>query len=769
MGATEKASNLPTIYVEGAQTTALRLLMIEDHCGEQPSRAIFQYVAGRDAIAPIAMTPFDNGLTVKYGQRVTVLDTGTTRVIFNGWIMKRSDQGGPDKIIFQAYCDKFLLQYMPVHGCLVRDVDGDLRFSARHNTRFDPDGAWNCTGYEITVGEDTFTVPVFTPNAYRGSTYEAPNNTFDISTLPTNGAHTAWTPRRALEYLCFWANFFPWIGDLPYGMDGTEIAFLASGGPLQWDYDTITGMVGYESPSQPNDPLDRKLQDLVIQGKTLAGAIHVLTTATGTHALRINYDSAPSADPETLTGTSQIVMQSIGWAPQGEGTSISIQRGGSVGESTCDIHDFVFDEDASAIAENVLVLGATKRVETRLTFVRTDATEYDADDASSLVPAWTIAQEQAFRCIIHGRALDTPLSTDPQYALVPLSFGDVDVSTFVPANGTLGRPLVYPITAEAVALARQCFPTVYRAWRVNGYNQDVQDAMTEASDGLSGGVKSARPIMPVQLQFMVKALSGDDSTENRMFSHLPVRIETALDDFASTNYEWQEVPKDIGISCTPDGTIWIEGIAETDPGAPYSVIPFALTDPSAHTTAQVSVRRMRINCAFPTDYRTKGSNSNTSAIVQGSIRTAFAGMPLLRFVDAQGVYRDDMQIESYPAAVPGVYGGASGTDVEAMPLNREVPPGSEQTHAEYAAIRITAKSVNPKRDASFKFIGISTGWRAGDRISYIEFLLQPVPGGGPAQTWTYNLAAPCGSVMHDFLNQITTVGGVSQQFSAGVV
>jgi hypothetical protein len=138
-------------------------------------------------------------------------------------------------------------------------------------------------------------------------------------------------------------------------------------------------------------------------------------------------------------------------------------------------------------------------------------------------------------------------------------------------------------------------------------------------------------------------------------------------------------------------------------------------------------------------------------------------------VDSPGTYRDDKQNNSYPAYSKAFYGGTAGDESTDMPLDRDLPPGSEQPHADYAATRIIAKSVNPKRDASFKFIGINTSWRAGDRISYIAMNLQPLPGGAGTTTWTYNLASACTSVMHDYISQITTVGGISSEYVSGAL
>jgi hypothetical protein len=178
---------------------------------------------------------------------------------------------------------------------------------------------------------------------------------------------------------------------------------------------------------------------------------------------------------------------------------------------------------------------------------------------------------------------------------------------------------------------------------------------------------------------------------------------------------------------------------------------------------------MRINCAFPADYRTKGSIFREATILAPAIKDALDGSNILRMVDSPGAYIHHLQRGSYPAASTKYFGGATGTDQISMPLNRDLPPGSEQVHADYAVTRLLAKSMAPRRSASFKFIGIRTDWRAGDRISYLEMHLQPDPGGGTPLEWIYYLSAPVGSVMHDYINQTTSVGGVATEFGGGVV
>ena len=792
--ANEKQFCKAIVEREVLEDDSFHCIKIEDNCGILPSRAILVQTFGQDVDGPVSLTPPSESGNPQYGDRIkiTLQRTGSveTTTAFRGYLMKRSDQMVSDRVIWQALDDKILLQWLPVRGCLVWDAIAEkLRYSPRHPTLMNPGGFWNCTGYE----HEGTVYPVFTNVAHRTRAYEAPTTVYGPDTL-IEGKYCPWTPRRALLYLRLWATIgqlAPADAGYPLGLiDGTQ-SFLASktyvtsgaAGSLYWERDTIDAMVGYDpadgEPTPANrDPLDYKLDSLNLQGMTQLTAIDRALDVAGTHKLQIGYDTSGTGG-----GASYVNFAMTGYAPTTGigGKSIMVQRGGSAGQiGAANVADFSFDEDASETAESVLVEGDVIRGETRWEFYAgeaADAPDYSEDTASMIIPAWTKAEERSFLECFYGQV---PAAASAKYAKRAKILNATDTLEVCDGGGTPARPVIYARSKEALDAARESFPTVYRAWKINGRTAAAQSFLgrpeqTDLDDESTnpGGISGARPMLPEQLQFMVRNLGGGEGVENWLLAHLPIRVQLATPNISTG---WYTVPKDVAVRVTPDGLIWLDGLAEQEGGgggvgpSAYCVIIGDIHNEEDYDKGLIRLKSMRINAAVPTDYRVRGQIDDPSwdslnvTFRYGFVRRAGVSPGLLRYVDAGGSFKHHYQKDSYPSASGQYYGGTNGTTAYPTtvddPLTRDVPPGDEAIHAEYMARRKHAQHQRPTRTASFVLMGIDETWRGGSRISYVELWK-------PTGSRFYYLNGPMFSVTHDFLEQTTSIGGIIGQYQAG--
>lgn len=777
----EKPGYTAIVRINGTISTALKCISVTSNLGSTPTSALFLQSFGRDVAGPVALQPYNAPSGLKYGTRVSVvahpLDPMKSDVtLFAGWLMKRQDQGGPDKILWTAYDDRVLLQWFPVRGCIVWDpIDKTIKYSERHPCVFNPGGFWNCTGY--TWG-DGHTYPVFTEVAYRALAYESPLLDYsgrawaidDPGTgdyfLTAGCKHQPWTPRRALAYLQFYSiiknDTSPTGLDMPYQPALSQTARLSGViKNVEYSRDDIINMAGYDPADVTlKDPLDRKLVELDCQGGTVLAAVDKVLKAAGTHSFITTFsDSSPD--------DAKFDYALTGYAPDNYSgyQTVTVQRSGNVGElgdSSPNCYDFNFEEDATQQAEKVLTEGDIVRVETRLAFAGppTDVAtnDYSGDTTSEIIPAWNYDDEVAFLECIHGSG------SSPYYAKRARVHNDA--TTLELCDGGSGRPIAFARTPEAVQIARECFPQVFRAWKINGKATTVSTLV--ALGGSNGGLKGVRPILPEQLQFMIRNLGGGSGVENWLLVKLPVRVQLLTYPGSS---DYVDVPMDISARVTPDGYIWLDGLAESASGTGYCCTYGNLLSQDDYAEGRLVVRKMRINAALPTDTRVGGLASASSPITfDDELRGMFTTNPFLKYADAKETYQYGIQYNSFPTYSPYYYGGG---DSQASPpvspredgnattgLSRDVPPGSEGVFAELASKRTLARLVNPSRSASFALIGINPGWSAGSRVK--EIVLD-YPGGA---TYNYPFRGYVGTVEHNFVAQQTTLGGGIAEFEA---
>lgn len=768
--------------IKYATSTTLSPILIEDEFGIKPSRCMLRYQPGQDVEGPLTLLngPVENGFPrendVKHGQRVIVYNGDTSTIWFQGWTQKRQDQHAQNTVIWSAFDDRVLLKYIPVRGSLVRDIrfgdDGAgnptspaaLRYAASLPTSFNPGGAWNCTGFSI--GGRVY--PVFTPTAYFGAAYESPDEAFPGVTpsasnpfgLPTDGKPVPWTPRRALEYLRLWIYFEEIYGSATIdGMVG-DIENSLDSDILSWPEGTNEGLVGKDPGiSATVDPLDKKMQPLQIQGDMALGSLVRTLDVAGTHGLDIKYDTTSFTPEVPPAGKSLIFFKPIGYTAEGEGLNLGVQYNGTTkiedaNGSIHDIFDFNLEEDSTGTVPLVANEGAVSKVELRMAYTGDRTT-------SELIPAWSEDEQSSFLRCIYGNAT---LSGDPgTYALVPKVNGKASLSAsdYVTCDGQQGStsddtPRAFALTQEAIALARQSYPTVFRAWKVNPVGNLA--AALEEPEGASGYLRASRPILPQQLQFFTW-LSNELGDDDRLRQNLPIRVSIKFD-FDT----WYDIPKDVSVRVTAeeDGNnlIWLDGLAEamdSDINCIYSGSLFVAADIRTGAGGNnIDLKEMRVNAAVPTDYRTRGKAGETLSWRDGAMQAAFKGAGQLHYLDTPNSFNELLQYKSFPGASPNYFGGTDGTDSEGDyddGLTRELPPGSEAIHAQYAAQREFARRKNVKRTSTWKRAGIQKSPEAGDWIDYIYVYYNGVAN-------NYELRSSIGTVAWDFLAQETRVGNV---------
>jgi hypothetical protein len=745
----EIASVRPSVYIGTGyptitytdQTDRLYCVDVVDSFGLSPSTATLRYIPADESVPSLtnALT-LDGGGTLKADQRVIVVDESASQIYYHGWIKRRQDQGAPAISLWGCEDDRSILKNIFMRGCIIKDVDGELRFSSTIPTIFNYNGAWNCIGH--VIGDKTY--PVFSHTANFGAAYESPNEAFPDS-LYTDSV-SPWTPRRALEYIRLVLHYKEILGlDRLDGMTGEVENSLVSD-ILGIPATAASGMVGIDSSFSAIDPLDKKLPQVQVQGDSILGALGKILAIAGTHDLDISYDTT-----SLTAGKSIIRYRPIGLSAVGTGTDLKMQTRGKVDVQYGDVYDFSLSEDYSNTTYSVIVEGQPVKVETELAYNR------DSTSTATIEPAWLATEEAGFLKCIYG---STTLSgTAGTYALAPAIHGD-PTGSFERCNGTGTLPLIYAGSPQAVAVARQNFPTVFRAWRVVARGQ-LAEALAEPT-GANGFIKAARPILPEQLQFFtwLSSTLGDD----RLRANLPIRIQVAYD-----TGKYVDIPRDISIRVSADkqgsNLIWLDGMAEGADALIYCIYDGSVYSLEDIKASKVKTRSMKINCAVPTDYRVRGVDTYSDPNRDTAFQSAFYGVQQVVYLDEPESYQEHLQYKSKPAIVNKFFGGPAGaTGVgDATGITRALPPGSEQVHATYAAQRELSRRKHPVRKSSWMRAGIHNDVKAGDWLDriYITAITSTA-----TTVSEYDIDSSVRKVTFDFLEQKTIVGDVYGEIMA---
>ena len=698
----ENQADDPKVIVDGNLNTDYHVLSLEDSVGNVPSKLVLRYLKDFDTSSPSTLNKsFPDW---RAGKKIAVFaNEGILR--FVGSLMMRQDQGQGDSVIWTALDDRLLLQWIYIRGALVRDpIDQNVKIVRRYTAQMNPAGNWNCTGYTFpgdfpVTALQNETLPVFTDIADYGKTYQSPDEAF-FADLPENGAPTAWTPRRALQYIWLLSQIGEYQdtdGELARDVPGIDRRWtsLRSSKRLIWEQKQIAGMVGVD-PAGVVDPLDRKMPDTNLRGLSMLNAITRVLEVAGTHGLRVSpfiqnlgADGTGEAGAwwyywdkllgdEIEAGTKRF-MTRIEFYPKGLqlvdtkgrfGQAIPLQRGG-----IADINDAntAFDFQVSADWSNTrvaaLVEGADISVESEL--------EYDSGVTETLVPAWNSVEEDNYISMVVGSATDIDI-----YARYPAKQPGTTgvVSTWLTADGLDGRLFARAKSTEAFALAQGAFPFVFRAFTIDSADSDLDAAFNGV-----GGIYNDRDLYPVlktkrqirnnQAQFFLKDPLGNGEIENWIRARYPVRVQTRSSD--ETNYK--DVSYTTGIKVTSDGYIWLDQYGIAADGSPQCIYDGAIRGPKPH---DVSLKAIKLNAWFPMDHRTQGYATGRGLLppFDASLLEDLGGLPYV-YVDSPNAYNEIHQINSSPAAIlQFTETNANGDPVIAnIPLNRYLPLGRSKS------------------------------------------------------------------------------------------
>lgn len=741
----EMACISPVVEIDGQPVGFMQCLSVEDSTGIIPGKAVLRlgansyYGKGAEIAAPSTLNryvwkdPKKNGM----GSRVRVYinsgdGEGAQETIHLGTLLDRNDSGSSDNIVWTSYDDSILLNLIPLRGAFVYD-GGNAKLLRRYTPRVNPGGQWNCVGVSYNGG----VYPIFTNISYLGKTYESPDDAYVSDLQP--GEIAAWTPRRFLKYLWFCLNINPAYGK---GVIPEEWRGIFASKRLAWDEKTIDAMVGYDPASEQSvglvDPLDRKMPDIDFQGQTALIALDRTLKTAGTHDFGFK---AIAGDGENEY-KSTIVFYPLAYSAfvGADSATVPLQRGGTC-TNPHTVYDFSLNESIRNTAQAILVEGDVVRLETSVA--------YAGNATDPLQPAWTSAEETAFLACVFG---DTTPGQRGQYALYAQTQDDTTLGSLLTADGLSGRPVARAASKEAVELARQSFPRVFRAFflqsdQISGFS----GVANEFSDTDKYPVFSGRrPMLPEQLQFFLGSINRGDNQSNWLHSYYPIRVELkGLDD------TWRDAGYAAGLRIDPNGTIYLDQFAEAADSQPeclydgnlYDSRPGTLPDPAVNP---VALKDIRLNIAVPMDHRVTGYKAVDSGSMTDSFRTDLGGPPL-KYFDMPGAFHESHQVGSTPGLQTKYY---LGTSTQTAPLTRYVPPGSEQNHAQYAAERKLWGYQYPHRNSTWKIIGIRPEYHAGMFIDHVEIR------DGNAADKNYDLKSIVATVLYDFENQETVLGGL---------
>ena len=805
----EFPATVPQVYINDKLSDIFTCIHIEKTAGTVPGRAVLRFMPEKvygtnEATAPNTLSAYDFDVIPLYGSRVSVVTDDAT--LFAGHLVRREDNGQSDTVLFTALDDREMLAKIPVRGAIVRDeyATGSVfmaKFLSRFETSVNPGGLWNCTGHTVDIPAHPLygiVVPIFSSRAKRRKNYLSPEDVYDQKLR--EGDLGPWTPRRMLQYLWFIAHIGVQQDEYRtpdiQGLSPTtwrslrnypepEVPESKNWNWKYWDIEALEGARPGTNADQKAfpDPLDKMLPPMNFQGKALLQAIDDVLTSAGTHSFRV--DQVPikelSADDTEnrvpyFQGKvkSEILFFPIGYTAQlgrdalsyeSYGHSIPLMRGGTVSDlpNANTAFDFQLSEDITYTRAAVLVEGDVIRTETEIT------------SSAGLLPAWTrpgefvfgLDQETAFLYIIWGS--DDEEDTSEQYAKYQAS-QTVDISQVEPfanwltADGQGGRQFAHARTAEAVQLARRILPRVFRAFRLSETDAEVSNALKGYGSRYSDEEvyprgKIARPVLSKQLQFQLADLGGGTGTENWIEEKFPIRVQVqdADDNWADVVYT--------------EANSLGEGVFLVDMAENYNALPQCIysgnlynsTTTSQVKTLDVTLKNIKMNIAFPMDHRVAGyaesyaSDADTLTTQEfSSISASYSkdtgGSGYLQYIDSAGGYKEEHQVNSSPTSFANMLGGDESEESISVPLNRILPPGSEQTNAQAAAQRRLYRTQRIDRRSSWKMVGIRPSWEVGQWINDIEMI--------NADSGNYPIKAPIMSIVHDFQGQVTTIGGL---------
>lgn len=683
--------NVSTVYINGKLEPRLRCSLIETSIGPMAGTAILSLGSTTNTEqAPRTLMSSADYERWKFGSRVKIMSDGVT--IFLGTILKRTDDMSADRPMWIALDDRWVASRIKIRGAFVYDPSHGCKWISRIDPFFNPSGMWNCIGYDNGSG----IVPVFAPYAQARPSDKTESFIADVA----EGEISAWTPKRALQYLQMVATIDGPDGWVPDRHRRT----LRNSTRIEFPVEALN-IIGTKK-SDDKDPLDSKLQSYNAMGANLVEAVCQVLKRAGTHELGL----------ELSGDKSKVVFFPL--EDDNKGVDILVRRGAKVAETSI-AKDFNLIEDAEDVVESVLVEGQPHMVETRL--------EYDPEKSeaeNTLIPNWTAQREEYFKMVIWGAAEGEEKGS---YALIPSVDGGIPDT---PCNGSGETTEIEACKVEAVALARQLYPDVYFDYLIKTENLD------KLSDSIFNGLsKEFESRMKYPILFAVRPALQEQLSKfivngSPLNARLPVRIQIKSSD------KWFDAPFLNGFAASTE-CIRIQGLSENADGQEYCNYEGSLLS----TPWEVTARGVRINIALPCDHRVEGYaelGKDDVSQLDPSLNEEIEGK--LLHSEINPAYVHEYRKNSYP------------TPTAEMAENGDIENSIDD--AEKAAERLLVKKKKPEKRSSWSFAKIRLDYTPGKIVNKVRIIE------GSTGDVDYDINSPIKSVVYDFDNNETKINGL---------
>lgn len=662
--------------------------------GVQPGKAtIWLGGATPDATGPVTLNKSAFG--IKRFDPVTISDGA--KVLFNGLMLERLDQGENNVCMWEAHDWRWLLQGIPVTGCFMYDEVRDaIYYNRRASCHMNPGGRWNCI---VHAGQPVFT-HIASEQVESGDLGEVLYDATD-----KDGYVCPWTPARAIKYLTYCANL--------------ERSDISSNDVPAWRSLKKSSYLKFPESAADiagvDDAYYAIMPDTSIEAKSMAGALDTLIKLAGVIDLRATYET------NTTTLSFFATKLSSDQAAQVGAAVIPLARGGTAADANT---AFDFDLRESGIRQfgAAAINGAPVRIETSLT--------YDPDDVanSTLSDASSESERTAWAKIVNGGS-----SGGKQYAYRPSSIpanGDWDSGdiTWALTDGTGTLPLIYANSNDAVRLARSFLRRPWRSFKINVdmlKTNNIHKGVNGAFDG-ENFLETPRPVLLEQLQRLVS-----EYNDGSMKARCPI----------SVTIDGKPVLANDGLMVDDDGTLVFAGLTEESGAGTDSVYGNTLRYPD-----NLALREVKINLAFPHDFRSVGYAAKSG---MEAIASEIEGPPLY-MVDGGDSYPIEHQVNSRPLPHLTSVPATTGSGGVSAPVTRVLR--DESARANKAAERMLAEHGEPEITSQWSMIGIRADYGVGTWIEKVK-----VSGG--VDDSDYPIGAPLKTILYDFENQVTVFGG----------
>ena len=635
--------------------------------------------------------------------------------IFIGRLVKRTEVAGGDYINLEFWDERHFLNCLPVKGALVWDMGGNaVKFIPRFESHFNAGGYRNCT--IATVNGIAGKNYVFTSLAEEATYGHDDDNVGNDEEGIVSGTAIAWTPARALQFLWLMTKF---------SAPAYNKAAWATLNSSWIDFP----FPSFGSPGAM-DTMNKKLQDMNCNGKTIANAMSMALEASGDWGFKVEYQKDKSVFGfYPLTAADALINPATD-----PGITLTFKRTGKA-EDIRTVHEGKVETDYTKFRPSLHIESAPPIVESSFT------TE---EPAVTLLPDWNrtgvFNEEYNFMNIIvfakggNGEALKRS-----------------DGNPYVPATDK----------QKLIQLARTAYPKVFRAFKSSDPNNVFML-------GILNGY--ANKYVDAPMLTNLRKLFGNDQLQpyfettalKRGKLRIPVRVRVKR--YGAADYA--DVLYNSGIRFEPDGLIYFDGLTD-DINNGYSLYTGLFStcislDPTHATYPKLN--NIMVNMAVYLDCRqsaiSKVKDNDPNNVLNEIDKDITNG-------DGNGVnymqhyilnntgYREEHQVASYPIASSAMPSWDKEKKTvsylkyyETTGLSRILK--TDTTDLNNAALRRMKDHARVQRKQEWELIGIRLEFKAGQFVKQATII-------DASETQNYLINAPINEVKYDFKNQRTSL------------